>query len=333
MCLMPRLRILLVLGLSVQPTLANDNTLPKKVMDSWNKYLDAARLYTIKISKKLYRLEGETKKPISEEVDEARLGKNFGRIVMGMTYLNNNDESKAVLAFNSKYAFRLMHRPNGYVLDKIDFNPKAGSSSFEPELLTFHYICMCPGLVVHGVWLPDAIQSQDCKIREWKTIQEGSGRFLNLRFSYRKTFKTPKGNPALVWKDASVFLDEDKSMLIRRYELWYSTPRFDGKVITENELDDSDDSIPVVKRSISHYKIILHKGGIKESEEVTEYQSERKPLTEADCSLTAFGLPEPPGIKWKKPTLLYVWILGAALLSLTLMGVFRWLVRRKLSKV
>jgi hypothetical protein len=47
-----------------------------------------------------------------------------------------------------------------------------------------------------------------------------------------------------------------------------------------------------------------------------------------EFTLTAFGLPEPPGIEWKKPMPVYLWVIAAAVGCLLLAMGARWLKRR-----
>ena len=62
--------------------------------------------------------------------------------------------------------------------------------------------------------------------------------------------------------------------------------------------------------------------------EIEEFVSIPK-LNEADFRLTAFGLPEPMGIEWKKPTPRYLWFLVAAGVFVALAVGFRFLARRR----
>ena len=52
-------------------------------------------------------------------------------------------------------------------------------------------------------------------------------------------------------------------------------------------------------------------------------------FSEAECRLSAFGLPEPVGVKWEKPTRRYVWFLVAAVVFVALAVGFRLLARRR----
>ncbi|MEJ5277359.1 MAG: hypothetical protein WHU94_15750 [Thermogemmata sp.] len=56
--------------------------------------------------------------------------------------------------------------------------------------------------------------------------------------------------------------------------------------------------------------------------------SESDDPPEWEFTLSAFGLPEPVGVVWERRTPVYVWLLVAAGVLLTLAVFFRWLARR-----
>jgi hypothetical protein len=66
---------------------------------------------------------------------------------------------------------------------------------------------------------------------------------------------------------------------------------------------------------------------LKRHMEVTLSHSERQ-LRDEEFTLSAFGLPEPVGVVWEKRTPVYVWLLVAAGVLLTLAVFLRWLARR-----
>jgi hypothetical protein len=53
------------------------------------------------------------------------------------------------------------------------------------------------------------------------------------------------------------------------------------------------------------------------------------PFADEDCRLTAFGFPEPVGVRWPQPTPPYVWVLVAAGVCCVFALVFAWLARRR----
>ena len=52
-------------------------------------------------------------------------------------------------------------------------------------------------------------------------------------------------------------------------------------------------------------------------------------VSDSDFTLTAFGLPEPVGVTWEKPTPRYLFFLAAAAGFAVLVVLFRWLARRR----
>jgi hypothetical protein len=59
-----------------------------------------------------------------------------------------------------------------------------------------------------------------------------------------------------------------------------------------------------------------------------DFRYERDPVTEADCSLSAYGFPEPQGVTLNRPTPRYIWILVAAGVCGALALLLRWLPRK-----
>lgn len=66
--------------------------------------------------------------------------------------------------------------------------------------------------------------------------------------------------------------------------------------------------------------------------DINEFEH-HKPFPETDFTLTAFGLPEPYGVVWTKPTPWYLWFIGLAVVFLALGWVFRRRVRRRAAMV
>jgi hypothetical protein len=67
-------------------------------------------------------------------------------------------------------------------------------------------------------------------------------------------------------------------------------------------------------------------------EDVSTFTFTRGEADEAEFTLSAFGLPEPPGVKWEKPTPRYVWFLAAAMVLGILAAGLRYLASRRAVK-
>ena len=62
--------------------------------------------------------------------------------------------------------------------------------------------------------------------------------------------------------------------------------------------------------------------------EITDFRRASAPFPDTDFTLSAFGLPEPPGLEWKRPTPWYLWVGLAGIVCLALGVGGRWLKQR-----
>jgi hypothetical protein len=215
-------------------------------------------------------------------------------------------------------------------LDKIDVDAK-DHIAFDPDLPTRISNNRCPGLLINGKWLPDVLQSSACRILELTSVKDGSGSLLKLRYNYQQHVEAKP--PYIIPWEGTVFLDENKGFLVHRFELSYVYPKFTGVAAAENELAFINNSIPFLKRSVSHHHntpTAPTAGPEREVDEVAEYTIEPKELTESDCKLSAFGLPEPPAGLGKSRAR---WPMWAALAGIVCLGLaaalFLWKARRR----
>jgi hypothetical protein len=103
----------------------------------------------------------------------------------------------------------------------------------------------------------------------------------------------------------------------------YSTSKFQYRY--------GEDQFPIVTKisRMSEGEIAGTKMQLEDNTEFELYEAADIPIGE--FTLTAFGLPEPPGIVWNKPTPWYVWLGGAAILLIVIAAGFKVLKRRYLA--
>jgi hypothetical protein len=92
------------------------------------------------------------------------------------------------------------------------------------------------------------------------------------------------------------------------------------------------EGLPVVQSLTYKHKTFADGSAFEVNSNVDKW--ERRWIPESEFTLSAFGLPEPKGIEWEKPSRRYLWIVAAALVALVLAFAFRHLaVRRKAGTV
>jgi hypothetical protein len=63
--------------------------------------------------------------------------------------------------------------------------------------------------------------------------------------------------------------------------------------------------------------------------EFTRFERLGGKLDESEFTLSAFGLPEPVGVEWERPVRWYLWLMLAGVVCLVAGGVFYWISRRR----
>jgi hypothetical protein len=85
---------------------------------------------------------------------------------------------------------------------------------------------------------------------------------------------------------------------------------------------------PIMTRIVRKWEGTLQ-GKRIQSETTEEYDLVvRAEVPEREFTFSAFGLSEPPGVEWTKPTPWYIWAAAAGVLCLVLGAGFAWLRRR-----
>lgn len=134
----------------------------------------------------------------------------------------------------------------------------------------------------------------------------------------------------------SLWLDPSRCWCIRRFTSSTETTLRDKRIAgaeldVECETTDHPSGFPILKRMKRHAKIFYrqNKGTIETTTE-TDYDLEvNGSVPDSEFTLSAFGLPEPPGMEpVKKPIPWYLWFLLAAGICGAISLAFRHLARR-----
>ena len=126
-------------------------------------------------------------------------------------------------------------------------------------------------------------------------------------------------------------LDPKRYWCVRSLDLDLKTLVAVGKHRTQTELADPTASLPLPNRHVENqdFNMLKTQQPYRLSSELVYSLSQRADLPgDEEFTLTAFVLPEPPGVTWPKPTPWYLWLALAGGLCLALGGVFHWLKKR-----
>ena len=128
-----------------------------------------------------------------------------------------------------------------------------------------------------------------------------------------------------------LLLDPDAFWIILRaqYSRTSLCGRGEGKVFYVFEQDTAKLPLPVHVKREEHWT--LDDGQVWSSKCDTHFNLVLSPVPPdmTEFTLSAFGLPEPPGVTWPKPTPWYLWAAVAAAVCLVLAFVLRWLARSR----
>jgi len=227
-----------------------------------------------------------------------------------------------VFGWNDKYTFQLALNPNKseWRLTTLG-QPEAGDRT--RQKLAMHYPTNSPLLDLFGDSIIRIVKTGRLKVqsaddatcvltgRDVKVVLlNGSRTYHELEFVL-----DPQRQYAVLSAVCKVTQNKTPGVLT----LKNTVAMLDGLPVPERSIqvqDYSSDGKPFVLKLDCEYKIDL---GVRFRPE--------------DFSLSHYGLPEPPGVTWERPTPTYVWLLlAAAVLGVVAVGC-RWLLKRRAKAV
>jgi hypothetical protein len=162
--------------------------------------------------------------------------------------------------------------------------------------------------------LSELIKKSSFKFVRCREVEWQGERLVEAAFEYPHA---DESNPlATALQSGIVVLDPSRFWCIRKYEGKLAGKDFVGTVKHEmTELRQTENSILVPRKADYMESFVVQKRFENTKRFQTHYDLDvRRPLpSDADFTLTAFGLPEPLGITSKQPTPWYAWVIGAGI--------------------
>jgi hypothetical protein len=248
--------------------------------------------------------------------------------------LNSEKREEAAFAVNPQYSFALKRTPSGvpWVMQSLRLQVDGLDTRVAIEIPDSKKLL---ATLTHPYLrdLADLVDQPSFKVLRAAPVQSRGMNLVQIDFDNTHQMKLdPKAFFPI--QSGTLVLDPDRSWVLWSCEMLAKHPDGDVRIRVENEIANPTSNPPIPVRSTEWRDMAVAKQG-----QVLEVRSRHFDLTfpthlppDSDFTLTAFGLPEPPGITWKKPTPWYIWITVAGG-GLLIAGIsFRWLRRRYFTK-
>ncbi|MBI1831626.1 MAG: hypothetical protein HYR84_09275 [Planctomycetes bacterium] len=218
----------------------------------------------------------------------------------------------SVFVLNERYAFELTKSSGGagWVATNVQLR-REGERDFDYETRVLKgankRVTAAGPFRASSLWLPAFMKAKGLIISNPKSIDGPSGKLVRFEIGHDHTMEARR-RPSKGW----VVLDPSQWWRVCESEvhiIYPGSPEYDlAYCSVECELHNG---MPILKRVTTRIKSSL-KGKFFDQEGTEDYSIDREDSDAADFRLTAFGLPEPVGVHWPKPTRWWLWIsLGA----------------------
>lgn len=240
-------------------------------------------------------------------------------------------EAGVLWAVNPDYGFEIRRTsPNRpWLLKQIDF-PAGKQTKINPSELIGAWFSRPASLMTVYARLPSTFTDAGFKYLSFKEVEQDQQRAVRIDFTY-----TPDGkNPTIPMVKGYSILFPEKYWIANEHHArmnWSVRPGLKQTVAVKFDYADLSAEVPILKRVEQENRV---REGSKESVFFlqTDFDLfEGNVAAEEEYRLSGYGLPEPVGVTWSKPTPVYVWILCAALACAALAFGFRFLARRQQS--
>jgi hypothetical protein len=231
-----------------------------------------------------------------------------------------------VSVVNPVYAFKLSRRTpdNGWLLEQLDLhgNGKAFAGKPVRDLL----MDFIPVTLVYNTLLSSFMQDKYFKILRASAMQQGDQNFIRIEFEYTGPQDFKRSFEPV--RSGSIILMPDSYWLVKEWQVKTRYSNGIGEAKAEIMYKSTASGFPILVRRIECLK--SHSSG-RTSDSVLEYDLHESSSLPGDekFRLSAYGLPEPQGVIWKKSSSWYLWFIGAAIVFLAASGYLRYRVQRR----
>lgn len=242
------------------------------------------------------------------------------RLYVAQPSIGTNLEGDA-FGRNQVYAFHLQRKDSGqpWVIVNVEKH-EAGKKSETYRELADSVTALCSCLHLHATAsLPDLVKQPTFRVLKAGSVQAQGEELIQIDFDNSHALQE-NGRDFYPIQAGTLLLDAKRHWCLRACTLRVKFVNAEGYVKKTVEYQALANPFPIPKRSHEAREFTTSKG---ENQAATVEQvftvSEPSSLPEdQEFTLSAFGLQEPPGVIWSKPTPWYLWAGGIAFVCLIL---------------
>jgi hypothetical protein len=260
-----------------------------------------------------------------------KLNKNC-RLLLVESFLKDDPGTHAY-GNNPKYSFSLHRKTpsSSWVLKTLSLKPAETDPTVQGALSGIEE---GQSVLVHPFQVPLAVLVQQPTFRVLRAVRTHKKGEDLVRVDFDNTHPLADDSKTFVpIQGGSMLLDPKRYWILRAAEFRTKHSKIDGNAKIDIDIKDASDPFPIPKRCAIALELQIEGRGRAVNifrREFVLHDPETLPADE-DFRLTAFGLPEPPGVRWNKPAAVWLWVSLAAVTLIVIGAVFNWLKRRRLA--
>jgi hypothetical protein len=298
----------------------------REAPQQWEIYLNFAKQLQLTVNTTRYTLTNGVRSPVQHLRAEYKQAPNAA---LSMHQILGTDAASEAECANSAYSFvvKRADENRGWVLiDLKTFDISEAPHKRQEEVLRD----VCNYFTVWNLWLPTLIRDPDFKIKAIRPIRYEGAECVLIDFEYPKAQKDYPVKGGVLIKGGQMVLDPERNWILRDYTVHPGNPN-EVSYNRSFNIRDGNWRHPIVIGINTHITIKEDKTTevFSKSECQVEEQSN---MPENEFTLSAFGLPEPMGVKPLPPSRTWLWLLAATVVTAALAFLFAWLKRRHVRK-
>jgi len=290
---------------------------PPKWLDYEKKAKDLQGLATVRVQR------GDTSATSFSSVELRH--NNDCSLLFGRTGIGESPD--AVFAFNTKYSFALKgsEAAKSWKITKLEMDKERLEPVVATELQAARDVIAIM-VMPHHRKLTELIARRSFRVTNATYIDHPPDQLVEIEFT---NDHPPHEKPFCPIQGGTLRLDPQSYWVARSGDLRLRYPSFDMRVHFVSTSRSGEKALPVPVK-YEEWREIVGQPPSKRQYWLREFDLKQLSTLppENEFTLTAFGLPEPPGVTWKKPTPWWLWTSLGGIAMLVLGAGLGWLRKR-----